>query len=46
MFMGATAFEIVGGGGGLSARPLLVKGVGTKRLGKSIVNVNSNTLSG
>ena len=34
--MGATVFEIAGGGGG-SARPPLVKGVGTKRLGKGRV---------
>ena len=32
--MGATVFEIAGGG---SARPPMVKGVGTKRLGKGRV---------
>ena len=35
MFMGATVFEMEGGG---SAQPPLVKGVGTKRLGKGRVN--------
>ena len=33
-FMGATVFEIAGGGGGGRLEPPLVKGVGTKRLGK------------
>ena len=38
MFMGATVFEIAGGGGGVGSTPL-VKGVGTKRLGKGRVNI-------
>ena len=37
-FMGGTVFEIAGGGGIGSTPPPLVKGVGTKRLGKERVN--------
>ena len=38
-FMGATVFEIAGGGGG-GVGSTLVKGVGTKRLGKGRVKTN------
>ena len=41
MFMGAPVFEVAGG----SARPPLVKGVGTKRLGKGRVNSLLNELT-